>query len=274
MKRIRTIKPELREWAPFACLTDGAARLFLMLYTLADDEGRCPAGASYLAGAVFFGRQRSPAVVGRLLAELEDAALVFRYEVKGAPFVEIAEWSVKGSPTYQFIKKPHPHRYPAPTLHAESPRKSRSEYPPESPEHEQDHEQEQERERKGASGSAVPRLATDSAASVFSEHYARANGGNAPTWNTRNRKRLADLVIEHGAPEVERRIRIMFTSPPKWPPPPYDFATLVSHFDRFASPTNGRANISKFTDDDYLAPSPAFPNMVNANDFGGPEDPC
>lgn len=115
MARIRTLKPELRELAAFACLSDAAARLFLMLYTLADDAGRCPAGASFLAGAVFFGKPRAPNQVGRMIAELEAAALVRRYEVNGAPFVEIEGWGLKGSPTYQVIKHPHPQRYPAPS---------------------------------------------------------------------------------------------------------------------------------------------------------------
>jgi hypothetical protein len=99
MGRIRTIKPELREWAPFATLTDAAARLFVMLLTLVDDDGRCPGDATYFAGAVFFGRPRSPNVVGRLLVELEGAELVRRYEVNGAPFVEIVGWSLQRSVT-------------------------------------------------------------------------------------------------------------------------------------------------------------------------------
>jgi len=112
--RIRSLKPELREHAPFATLTDGAARLFVMLYTLVDDEGRCPAGARFIAGAIFFGRPRTPAVVGRLLAELASALLVTLYEVDGSPFLEMVGWREKGAVCHQRIDKPQLARYPAP----------------------------------------------------------------------------------------------------------------------------------------------------------------
>ena len=112
--RIRTIKPELRELLAFASLTDGAARLFLMLYTLVDDHGRCPASPSFLMGAVFFARRTSPAGIGRLISELQAANLVATYEVNGAPFVELQGWRDKTAPTHQRIDKPQPSRYPAP----------------------------------------------------------------------------------------------------------------------------------------------------------------
>jgi hypothetical protein len=112
--RIRTIKPELAAWLPFAALTDGAARLFVMLYTLADDAGRCPASPSFIAGQVFYARQRSANVIGQLLAEIEEASLIRRYSTKGGTFLEVVGWSDKESPTYQYIKRPHPQRYPAP----------------------------------------------------------------------------------------------------------------------------------------------------------------
>jgi hypothetical protein len=113
--RIRTVKSDLRELEAFAALTDGAARLLVPgLYTLADDYGRCPASPAFLIGAVFFVRHRTPNVIGQLLAELEAANLIKRYSAKGGSFLEIVGWSEKGSPTYQYIKKYHPKRYPAP----------------------------------------------------------------------------------------------------------------------------------------------------------------
>ena len=87
--RIRTIKPELREYPPFANLSDASSRLFLMIYTLVDDAGRCPAGAAYLDGQVFFERHRGAAAVGRMLAELERAPLVFTYRTPVGPHLEI-----------------------------------------------------------------------------------------------------------------------------------------------------------------------------------------
>lgn len=112
--RIRTIKPELREHFAFAAVTDRAARLFLMLYTIVDDEGRCPASPAYLAGNVFFARPCAATAIGKGLAELEAADLVKSYAVNGAPFLEIVGWRSQGSVTHQRIDKPQPARYPAP----------------------------------------------------------------------------------------------------------------------------------------------------------------
>lgn len=112
--RIRSTKPELRHLEAFAGLTDAAARVFLLLPTMADDFGRCPAHPTFIAGAVFWARQRSANVIGQLLAELETANLIRRYTAKGGSFLEVVGWSDKGSPTYQYIKRHHPQRYPAP----------------------------------------------------------------------------------------------------------------------------------------------------------------
>jgi hypothetical protein len=112
--RIRSIKPELREHLAFAVLTDRAARLFLMLYTIVDDEGRCPATPAFLAGNVFFARPCATNVIGKAIAELETANLVRGYSVNGAPFLEIVGWRVQGSVTHQRSDKPQPGRYPAP----------------------------------------------------------------------------------------------------------------------------------------------------------------
>lgn len=124
--RIRSIRPELREWAPFAALTDAAARLMCMLPTLADDAGRCPAGPSFLGGAVFFARSKSPHVIGQLLAELEQASLIRRYASEGSAYLEIVGWRDKSHPNYQYIKKPQPPRYPAPPHETAPPRRNQN----------------------------------------------------------------------------------------------------------------------------------------------------
>jgi hypothetical protein len=112
--RIRSIKPELRELAAFAALTDRAVRLYFGILSLVDDTGRCPAGASFLAGAIWFARPCAANLVGKALAELATAKIVSPYEVNGAPFLEIVGWTVQGGPTHQRIEKPQPGRYPRP----------------------------------------------------------------------------------------------------------------------------------------------------------------
>jgi hypothetical protein len=249
--RIRSIRPELRELAEFACLTDGAARLFLMLYTIADDKGRCPAGASYLAGAVFFGRPRSPTVIGRLITELETATLVRRYEVNGAPFVQIAGWSDEKAATYQRIEKRQRQEYPASPWDLDQTKSRPNSRTSSQTDLDLDLDRDLEWDQEGtARGSAVGCHAIELFTTRFENAY-----GSAPTWDPKQRRAIDKLIAQHGEPEVERRIAIAFDSPPTWPPPPYDPSAFVRHFDRFVAHTNGvrtgRPSIERFTDADH-----------------------
>src|SRR5205814_1805290 len=105
MGRIRSVKPELIQHPKFGTLTDGAARLFYGLLGLADDHGNCPAAPSFLAGQIFWGRQRSAGAIGKLLVELEVAGWISRYSADGGEYLTIAHWALKGSVTYQLIDK-------------------------------------------------------------------------------------------------------------------------------------------------------------------------
>jgi hypothetical protein len=53
-------------------------------------------------------------------------------------------------------------------------------------------------------------------------------------------------VEKHGRAEVEKRITIMFTAPPRWPAPPYDLQTLSLHFDKFATPSGKGGMIDRW----------------------------
>ncbi len=62
--------------------------------------------------------------------------------------------------------------------------------------------------------------------------------GNPPTWDKTTGGMVATLLTKHAATEIVRRINVLFDSPPKWPPGPYDFRSLVAMFDRLVgSPT-------------------------------------
>jgi hypothetical protein len=113
--RIRTIKPELLAILRFAELSDAALRLFLCCYMLVDDEGLCPAGATYLNGQIFYASPRHKTVIGRLLSELESAKLIDLYEVDRAPYLAIVGWFEKEAPTHQRIDKPQGARFPRPS---------------------------------------------------------------------------------------------------------------------------------------------------------------
>lgn len=113
--RIRSVKPELISTPEFATLSDAAARLYYGLLGVVDDCGRCPAAASFLAGQIFWGRQRPLAAIGRLVAELEHASIVQTYASGGATYLQIVGWSVKGSVAYQRVDKHQGEKFPAPS---------------------------------------------------------------------------------------------------------------------------------------------------------------
>jgi len=112
--RIRTVKPELNQLHWFATLSDAAARTYYGLLGVVDDYGRCAADTSFIAGQIFWGRQRSATVIGRQLAELERAGIIRRYVTRGGEYLEVLGWFDKGGPLYQQINKPQGEKFPAP----------------------------------------------------------------------------------------------------------------------------------------------------------------
>lgn len=89
----------------------------------------------------------------------------------------------------------------------------------------------------------------------FDQHYRDANSGAKPTWGARQYVTMRQLVEKHGAAEVEKRITIMFTAPPRWPAPPYDLQTLSLHFDKFATPSGKGGMIDRWkTGEGYYGP--------------------
>lgn len=67
---------------------------------------------------------------------------------------------------------------------------------------------------------------------AFHVRYSGAYGGAKPTWGAKQGAALKRLLKQHGAPEVQRRMAILFDSPPSWLKGPYDVGTLVQHFDK------------------------------------------
>lgn len=114
MGRIRTVKPELIQQPWFATLTDAAARTYYGLLSVVDDAGRCAADPAFIAGQIFWGRQRTAGAIGRQLAELERANIIQKYTISGSEYLQILGWHEKGSPVYQQINKPQGEKFPAP----------------------------------------------------------------------------------------------------------------------------------------------------------------
>jgi hypothetical protein len=80
------------------------------------------------------------------------------------------------------------------------------------------------------------RVVTD----AFQTKYLAAYGAK-PTWPPKTTKHVQDLLRSHSADEIAKRIRILFETPPPWLKPPFDFGTLVQHFDKLvAAPSQHR----------------------------------
>jgi hypothetical protein len=74
---------------------------------------------------------------------------------------------------------------------------------------------------------------------AFNAYFAQTNNGSKPTWEGRPVKELSRLLSAHCADELVRRIGVLSTSPPKFPPQPWDFPTFAQHVDKVAAPTRG-----------------------------------
>jgi hypothetical protein len=108
--RIRTIKPELPQSQSLGRCSREARFLFVLLMTLADDEGRLRAAPAMLMRALFpYDDDLTPAEVDGWMAELDGVGCVNRYTVGGNDYAEICKWS-----EHQKINRPSPGRYPAP----------------------------------------------------------------------------------------------------------------------------------------------------------------
>lgn len=93
MARIRTIKPEFPESESIGRLTRDARLLFIQLWTIADDYGRCRAGPRLLAGKLYPYDEDALHLIGGWLDELETNDLVIRYVVEGNQYLEVVNWA-------------------------------------------------------------------------------------------------------------------------------------------------------------------------------------
>lgn len=108
MARIRTIKPEFPQSETVGRLSRDARLLFIMLWTLVDDEGRARANSRMLASLLFPYDDDVPELIGEWLDELEGAECIRRYEVDGSNYLDIPNWL-----KHQKIDKPTASKLPA-----------------------------------------------------------------------------------------------------------------------------------------------------------------
>jgi hypothetical protein len=107
MARIRTIKPEFPQSEDTGKVSRDARLLFVLLWTLCDDAGRCRAASRMLASLLFPYDEDAPELVDQWLEELEGRGLIRRYSVDGASYLQVCKWL-----KHQKIDKPTPSKLP------------------------------------------------------------------------------------------------------------------------------------------------------------------
>ena len=109
MARIRTIKPEFPHSESMGRVSRDARLLFVMLFTIVDDEGRARAATRMLASLLFPYDDDATARIGEWLAELVKEHCVELYEADGNAYLRITNWL-----SHQRIDKPSRSRLPPP----------------------------------------------------------------------------------------------------------------------------------------------------------------
>lgn len=118
MARIRTIKPEFPHSESMGRVSRDARLLFVMLFTIVDDEGRARAATRMLASLLFPYDDDATPRIAEWLAELVKENCVELYEADGNAYLRIMNWLA-----HQRIDKPSRSRLPPPPAkpHAPSP---------------------------------------------------------------------------------------------------------------------------------------------------------
>lgn len=107
MARIRSIKPEFPHSESMGNISRDARLTFILLWTIADDEGRLRGNSRMLASLLFPYDEDSRALIEGWLTELEGEGCIRRYSVDGASYLQIAKWR-----EHQKIDKPSKSKFP------------------------------------------------------------------------------------------------------------------------------------------------------------------
>ncbi|WP_374257650.1 hypothetical protein [Aquabacterium sp.] len=108
MARIRTIKPEFPQSESMGHVSREARLCFIMLWTVADDEGRLRGNSRMLASILFPYDDDAKDHIDGWLAQLSGQGCIAQYEVGGASYIQIEKWG-----DHQKIDKPSASKHPA-----------------------------------------------------------------------------------------------------------------------------------------------------------------
>lgn len=107
MARIRTVKPEFPQSESMGNVSRDARLTFVLLWTLADDEGRLRGNSRMLASLLFPYDDDAPALIDTWLAELEKEGCIVRYKHESATYIQIHNWLI-----HQKIDRPSKSKIP------------------------------------------------------------------------------------------------------------------------------------------------------------------
>jgi hypothetical protein len=108
MSRKRQLPPDISQWASFKNVSRDARLLYLLLYTIADDEGRMREDPGYFAYYLFPGETGFGLKIEACLREIDREGMIGRYEVGRSRYLVILAWDI------QKIDHPTPSKLPAP----------------------------------------------------------------------------------------------------------------------------------------------------------------
>lgn len=108
MPRIRTIKPEFPQSESMGKVSREARLCFILLWTLADDEGRMRGSAKMLASLLYPYDTDAPKHIEGWLSELEREDCITRYTSDGNNYLQIRNWC-----SHQKIDRPTPSKFPS-----------------------------------------------------------------------------------------------------------------------------------------------------------------
>jgi len=109
LARIRTIKPEFPQSESVGRLSRDARLLFVMLWTIVDDDGRARAASRLLANLLYPYDDDAKRHMDAWLTELEREGQIQLYENEGSRYLVIVKWL-----DHQKIDKPSKSRLPEP----------------------------------------------------------------------------------------------------------------------------------------------------------------
>lgn len=113
MARIRTIKPDFPHSESMGRVSREARLCFILLWTMADDEGRLRGNSRMVASLLYPFDDDVGKLMPEWLRELEAEGCIVCYQIERDSYIQISNWL-----KHQKIDKPYPSKLPSPEEHS------------------------------------------------------------------------------------------------------------------------------------------------------------